>query len=245
MGNGGIKLDWYDYGARFYDPALGRFLSIDPKAETYSYQTPYSYAVNNPILFIDKNGENPFAGILAARIVSSIQVKRAIKKEEKQIKRSNITDVLVAMPSNSSERKDKDILSMQVNFSKKVKGSSPLKPKANVGYKVAVNEKDGVVVRSNVSISQNGVEGGVKNETILSDSPVSSNTDVYIESTIGGAERAVDEKDYGVDIGPARVEANPKALARTFKGAWKSVTDFFETKVDMITNPEKYHGPEE
>ncbi|GAO27869.1 hypothetical protein JCM15548_14731 [Geofilum rubicundum JCM 15548] len=40
-----------------YDPALGRWHALDPQAEKYFFGSPYVYGLNNPILFIDPDGE--------------------------------------------------------------------------------------------------------------------------------------------------------------------------------------------
>ena len=53
-------LNRYDYGARFYDPQLGRFHSQDAFAEKFANKSPYHYASNNPILYIDINGDSTF-----------------------------------------------------------------------------------------------------------------------------------------------------------------------------------------
>ena len=49
-------LNWYDYGARQYDAALGRFTAVDPLTEKYYEMSPYTYCGNNPIKYIDPTG---------------------------------------------------------------------------------------------------------------------------------------------------------------------------------------------
>jgi len=51
-----FDLDWYYYGARYYDPSIGRFPSMDPLHGKYPGWSPYAYCKNNPILRIDPNG---------------------------------------------------------------------------------------------------------------------------------------------------------------------------------------------
>ena len=49
-------LDLYDYGARWHDAALGRWLSVDPHGERYQTTSPYVYCKNDPMNRIDPDG---------------------------------------------------------------------------------------------------------------------------------------------------------------------------------------------
>ena len=52
-------LDWYDYGARMYDPVLGRWHAVDDLSEHYYYLSPYNYCMDNPANWVYPDGREP------------------------------------------------------------------------------------------------------------------------------------------------------------------------------------------
>ena len=69
-----LNLNVYNYGARNYDPAIGRWMNIDPLAEKHLHQTPYLYCNANPVIFMDPDGKDGIIVIKGGQITISSKI---------------------------------------------------------------------------------------------------------------------------------------------------------------------------
>lgn len=67
----------YDYGARFYDPLLPTWDRMDPLCEKYYHISPYAYCANDPVNFIDNDGEK----VLPSSLKEMVMIQNTLPQD--------------------------------------------------------------------------------------------------------------------------------------------------------------------
>jgi RHS repeat-associated protein len=100
-----LGLEWLDYGARMYDPAIGRFMVVDALTDFKPDWTPYRYAFNNPLNMIDPSGNYEIQVSLSRqerrelRKIENRKERREARAQLKENKKQVVRDFIAASKS--------------------------------------------------------------------------------------------------------------------------------------------------
>ena len=99
-------LTHYDYGFRIYNPAIAKFLSVDPLTKSYPWYTPYQFAGNTPIGAIDLDGleefvvtDKPLADYPKIRVLKIIPIRESQRSVNPDSPQHGINGVEYRVPN--------------------------------------------------------------------------------------------------------------------------------------------------
>lgn len=198
----------YDFGNRLYDSRLGKWWSIDKLSSKYPFQSPYSFALNNPIYFVDPDGNVVIPGNELVTAAITAKLNTTFSGELEKYRKNFVLETVkykvgdkeievqafVFKPSTTTAEGATDIF--QVNKAIRDSKLSTKDKLMALAYANVINDPDGLIVASldavgnqkyNMGNPINPGDGGI-GAAAEGDVRTNQTSNEYLTGSVDGAE---------------------------------------------------------